>query len=206
MSVLKLTIDRQSEKLVTLNGSPLSLPALFEYNVKPLQIQVVDPISAAFPTYSLVDLAAYGLRVGIWPTPTGTAAGPASLALQTVWVWDAVNKWFTGSLDLGTAALESYIGALSEKTAYFEVTLTLAGERITLLQELVTLKAVGDEGSITAPTPADTYYTKADSDARFFKKVGDAGEVLVLKSPNGLWGRELGVADDGSAIDNIINL
>ena len=83
MSLLKLTIDRQSNILVNVNGTATTLPALFLYNVKPLQIQVVDPPGLLNSPYTSVNLVGSTLRVGIWPAPTGTAGGPAALALQT---------------------------------------------------------------------------------------------------------------------------
>lgn len=206
MSLLKLTINRQNNTLVDLNGTPTALPALFQYNVKPMQIQVVDPTGLFNSPYSAIDLSSYSLRVGLWPTPTGSAGGPSSLAIQTTWTWSAANKYFTGSLDLAAAAIESYIGTSSEKTAYFEVTLSQSGNRITLYQGTVTLKAVGDEGTTTAPGAADTYLTRAETQAGFVPRVMENGGVIIIPDANGVYALELGCNTDGSMRANIVTL
>lgn len=207
MSALNLYIDRQNKKLVDYNGSVVSLPALFQGNVVDLKIAILDPTgSKTGARYSLVNAGSYGLRVSVGATPTGTAGGPTPLALQNSFTWNASDSTFSGSLELNTAAIDSHIGTAASAVAYFEVNLTLAGNRTTVLQEAITLRAVVDEATTTAPTPTESYFTNNESLALFVKKVGNAGEVIVLKSPNGVYGREIGVADDGSAIDNIITL
>lgn len=206
MSLLKLTIDRQSNILVNVNGTATTLPALFLYNVKPLQIQVVDPTGLLNSPYTSVNLVGSTLRVGIWPAPTGTAGGPAALALQTTWTWDATNLWFTGSLDLGAAALESAIGTNTSGTFYFEVTLIQSGNRITLFQSTITVKAVGDEGTTTSPTPVDTYPTRAEARSEFVPRIMENGGTIVIPDANGVYALELGCNTDGSVKMNVVTL
>lgn len=207
MSALNLVIDRQSRKLVKFNGSIEAIPSIFQGNVIDIKVAVVDPTgSLAGAAYSKVNLGSYGLRVSIGATPTGTSGGPTPLALQNTFTWDSVDNSFSGSLACNTSAIDSHIGSAASQTAYFEVNLTLSGDRTTILQETFTLKAVVDEATTTAPTPTDSYLTSAEVLALFVRKVGANGDVIVLKSPSGIYGRELGVADDGSAIDNIITL
>jgi len=128
------------------------------------------------------------------------------LALQDTFSYDSSSHWFTGTLDLNTAGVNSHIGANSSATAYFEVNLTLAGNRTTILQTTFLLKAVVDELTATVPTPTDQYLTKAEMLSTFARLVGANGQTIILKSPGGIYGRELGVNDDGTAIDNIITL
>jgi hypothetical protein len=206
MSVLRLVIDRQNKQLVNYLGSVIQLPALFQTTVPTLQIGVVDPTGNVMAPYSLVDLTGYGLRASVGDTPTGTAGGPAPLALQDTFVWNAATKYFSADLSLTGAAIDSFIGSLASRGAYFEINLTLNGNRDVLLQIPVTLKAVVDELTSTAPGPTDQYLTKAECLALFAKLIMDLGQRQVFRSANGVYGREIGVNDDGSALDNLINL
>lgn len=205
---LKIYIDRQAKALVPYLGSVTVIPPLFQSNVLDLEVYFLDPTGALMnsATYSLVEMGAFGLRVAIGPPPTGASGGPTPLAIQTGFVWDAANKKFVGSLALNTTEVDAYIGALTERQAYFEVNLTNGANRDTRLQIGCTLKAVVDEQTSTSPTPADSYLTKNEILATLLKKQGDPGDVNVLVSPNGQYARELGVNDDGSARDNIIQL
>jgi hypothetical protein len=206
MSLLRLAIDRQNKALVSFNGSPTSIPALFQGNTQDFEITFVDPPTGLQGSYTKVDLGTDGLRVAIGDTPTGTPGGPTPLAIQTTWTWDSANKNFTASIALNTAAIDSFLGTAASKQAYFEVNVTTAGNRITTLQTTFPLDAVVDEQTSTAPTPTDQYLTKAEQLAAFVQYISANGKTIVLKSPSGIYGRELGVADDGSPIDNIITL
>lgn len=206
MSALKLVINRQSRSLVNYGGGILSVPPLFQSNKQDLIVQVVDPTGSFGSPFSIVNLNGLGLRVAVGQTPTGTSGGPTPLALQTTWTWNATNSWFTGTLELNTAAVDSYISSAAARDAYFEVNIVDGSDRKTILQEVFSLKAVVDEATSTAPTPTDSYLTTAESLATFVKKTGGNGEVIILKSPGGIYAREIGIADDGSLIDNIITL
>lgn len=193
-STLKLSIDRQNRRLIT----PTSFPDLFQSNIISLQVQVFDPAPTTLQPPTIVDLSAYGLRAAVGSKPTGASGGPTPLALQNTFVWDATNKWFTADLALNVAAIDSYIGALDSIQAWFELNLTLAGDRTTILQTVFTLRAVVDEGTSTAPSPADVYLTKAETLALLAAKLD-----RIMKSPAGTWARELGIADDGTPTDSI---
>lgn len=204
MGLLRLFIDRQNKTLVNYNGtgSVTNLPGLFQSNVVTLQISVVDPISS-LGTYQLVDLNGFGMRVSIGDTPTGTAGGPTPLALQDTFVWNAGGKYFQADLALNTAAIDAFIGAAAAKGAYFEVNITGPSGRDTILQTGLTLKAVVDELTSTAPNPVDQYFTKAEVLALFALKVGKPGDRIVFVSADGTALRELGVNNDKSGLDNL---
>lgn len=208
MSRLKLAIDRQNRALVARNGSRTSPPALFQYNLQEFQIQVVDPTGeiGTSSVYSNVDLNGSSLRVAITPTPTGTAGGPTVLALQTTWTWDATNQWFTGSIDLSPTTIGDYIGTASSKDANFEVTITTGGNRSTIYQATVSLRAAGDEGTASAPTPSELYLPKSESDARYVKHVMDNGGTIVIPDSNGVYALEIKCNTDGTAGFNVITL
>lgn len=206
MSLLRLSIDRQNKTLVNFNGSASSIPGLFQGNTQDFEITFVDPPTSLQGSYTKADVGTDGLRVAIGQTPTGTAGGPTPLAIQTSWTWSSSNKNFSASIALNTTDIDSYIGTAASKSAYFEVNLTTGGNRITILQTQFTLFAVVDEQTSTTPATGDRYLTAAESIAAFVKFINDNGATIVLKSPGGIYGREIGVADDGSAIDNIITL
>lgn len=197
-SILKLTADRQGRKLASRNGSVATMPDCFQSNTLSLQVQVVDPTGDFTNPYSVVDLAGFGLRASVGQTPTGSAGGPAPLALQDTFVWDAVNKWFTADLALNTTAIDNFIGSAPSIQAYFELNLTSSGNRITILQTPFTLRAVVDELTSNVPAPTDVYLTKAEILALLSAKLDK-----VIKSQGSIYGRELGVADDGTPTDAI---
>lgn len=207
MSALNLVIDRQSRRLVDYSGSVTRIPDIFQGNVIDFKVTIVDPTgSVSGAVWSKADMGSYGLRMAIGATPTGTSGGPTPLALQNSFTWDPVDKSFSGSLECNTSAIDSHIGSAASAPAYFEINLTLAGNRITILQETFTLKAVVDEATSTAPTPTDVYLTKAECLALFAKFVNGAGDTIIVKSPGAIYGRELGIGDDGAPVDNIITL
>lgn len=200
-SVLKLVVDRQNRKLISYNGTVSQIPDLFQSNLVSLQVQIVDPPITSLQNPSIVDMAGYGLRASVGATPTGSSGGPTPLALQDTFTWDAVNKWFTGDLALNTTDINTYIGALNVKAAYFELNLTNAGDRNTVLQQAFNLRAVVDEGTSTAPATTDVYLTKSDILALLAAKLDK-----VMKSPDGTWARELGIDNNGVPFDNIDHL
>jgi len=202
MGLLILTVDRQAETLVSYLGSVPSLPPLFQSNVKTIRVQVVDPTGNPMNPYSLVDLAGYGLRASVGDTPTGTAGGPTPLALQDTFVWNAAGSYFQADLALNTIAIDGFLGAAPAKQAYFEINLTFAGNRTTILQTIFQLKAVVDELTSVAPTPTDQYLTKAECNALYAKKIGLPGERQVYTSASGLHQIEKGCNDDGSEMSN----
>lgn len=206
MSALNLVIDRQNRKLVNFGGSIVAIPSIFQGNVIDLKITVVDPTGLLNPAYSKVALGSYGLRVSVGATPTGTSGGPTPLALQTSFTWDAADSSFSGSIACNTVAIDGHIGSGAQATAYFEVNLTLAGNRTTILQETFNLKAVVDEASSTSPTPTDSYMTTAESLATFARFSNSAGAVILLVSPDGTRAVELGCNNDGTFSVNEIEL
>lgn len=210
-SQLNLTIDVQNNRLVSVNGTPTSLNNFFQDNTKKLSIQCVNPSqNATSPqvtsqSFTTLDMTGFGMRVAIGPPPEGVT-GPPVLALQDTMVWDAVNKVFTGSLALNTTGIDSYLGDASSNTAYFEVNLTINGQRITILQIQFTLFAVVDELTGTVPTPADKFLTAAETVAQFVPRQMANGDTIVIPSQNGVYALELGCNNDGSVKMNVITL
>lgn len=204
---LTLVVDLQNQVLVSLNGSVTQMPDLFQSNTVSLRVQGVNPTGILFApgnpngAYTVVDLAGFGLRASVGQQPTGSSGGPSPLALQDTFNWDATNKWFYADLALNTTDVDNYIGSLPLKQAWFELNLTNAGNRTTILQVNFNIKAVVDELTSTVPTPTNQYLTKAEILALLASKLD-----RLIKSPSGTYGRELGVADDGTPTDSIDKL
>jgi hypothetical protein len=205
-SPVLLAIDGNTKQLVNFNGSATALPDFYQSNSQLFRVQVVDKSANVIDAYTVRDLTGAGLRMAIGDTPTGASGGPTPLALQDTFTWDSDNKWFYATLAFNVVAVDTFIGSAASKTAYLEINLTESGSRTTLLQQTFTLKAVVDELTSVAPTPTDQYLTKAEILNQFVKKVGDAGEKIVLKSPNGVYGLEFGVNDDGTVDMDVITL
>lgn len=207
MSVpIRLSVDRQNRTLVVFQGSVANLPPLFQSNTQAFIIMVVDQDpSNPLGGYVLADLNGVGLRMAIGAKPQGTT-GPTPATVETGWIWDATNKWYTGTLALNTAAIDTLLGASDTVQAYIEINTTEATGRTTILQKTFTLNAVVDELGSIVPTPTDQYLTKSECLQLFAKLVGLPGERIRLIDPNGLYARELGCDVDGSSIDNDITL
>ncbi len=209
-SDLFLVANLQTGALVSFNGSASSLPALWQYNTRNLRLQFVNPNPTTLPlgssSYSPQNLNGYLPRVAITPTPTGTGGGPAVLAIQTVFVWDNTNQWFTGSLALNTSAVDSFIAAAASATAHFEITLIQPdATRFTAFGGPVTLNAAGDEGTSTVPTPTAQYLTADEIKALFVPRIMAAGDVIQFISPDGTKKAELGLANDSTWSTNYVS-
>lgn len=202
---MRVAIDRNARALVAFQGSVTQIPDLFQSNSVDFQVYVVEETGNVAPRYQLADMSNYGLRISIGTTPTGTSGGPTPVALQDTFTLNAAG-YFEGTLAMNTAAVDALIGSSVSVGAYIEFNLTYLGTRITIYQNTCTLKAVVDELTSTSPAATDVYLTKAESLNTFCLKVGELGFRLVLRSANGTYGRELGVDNDGSPIDNIITL
>lgn len=201
---LKLAIDRQKRSLAPYLGRVTAMPSLFQSNSQRFEIVIVEPTGSIQTPYADIDCTGLSLRISVGETPTGTAGGPTVKAFQIL-TWDADEECFIGDLALNTAAIDSYLGALSEKSGtYFEANLVEGSDRSTILQTTFTLKAVVDEGSSTVPTPTDQYPTLVEADARYAQKSMPAGEVLQITSSLGTYTRILGVDEGGNRIDEVI--
>ncbi len=207
MGLLSLVVDRQGKKLASFNGSVVAVPDLFQSNVQTIRVQVVDPTGNLSSPYTVIDLASAGLRVSVGdPATTIGTTGGTPIALQDTFVWNAAGKYFQADLALSVAAVDTFLGVASSKTAILEINTTLAGARETILQATFNLRAVVDELTSTVPTPTDQYLTKAETLAGFVKFINSPGDRIVLKSANGVYGLELGCNDDGTMLANVITL
>lgn len=179
-----------------LNGGAFLLPKFNKYEAVPFEIVIVKPDGLRF---SRLDVSALSLGVAI--NDSFDSATP--LAYQNTWTKDEVLNVFSGELNLNTAALNSYLGASETKTAYFEITMSEGTARSVIFIASVTLQnSVTQSGAVT-PSPVDEFYTKAQADSQFVRKIED-GFITVTSKPLGTYQRVIGVDDGGTPIDQIL--
>lgn len=207
-SDLLLAVDMQNRQLASFNGSVTTF-RLSQDNVVSLKVMCLNPSatsSPATPRYVLQDMAGLALQAEVGPTPEGNPH-PAVLASQPALVWDPTNKWFAGDLDLNTEGIDTFLGTRSSDTAYFELSLIINSGLVTILPQLpFTLLAVLAGLGGQSPTPAQSFYTSAQSDSKFVPQVGAPGQTFQLVSPNGLLGIEVGCDNNGNLTTKEITL
>lgn len=207
---LKLSVDRQNKALFGKAGFASNLSEQFQSNEIDLEVEVCDPAGIT-GTPAPLEMSAFGMRVSIGDTPTGSSGGPTPLALGIL-TWQPATftpspSRFVGTLALNTAAIDTYLGVLPSRSAYFEINLTIAGKRKTIYQSQITIKAVVDEGTSTVPTPTDSYLTKNETLSTFLRKTMLPGETINTQSPDGTsWGVEIAVNNNGSISLNAVKL
>lgn len=209
---LQLFIDIKNRRLVTSLTSPgeFRLPALIQGEVINFQVFFVQPTGNPVAPLEYVDFSGSTLEIGICGgtgQPTGTLDDPDPTTAAYQNVFSEITNGFSGQLDLRTQEIADLIGSGSSKSSTFEVELTPPAENgIKYLQTPVTIKAAVIEPGSTVPQPKGDYLLKTEAEAGYVKKVGDDGDTIIMTSPNGRYQRILGVRDDGSRQDDVIDL
>ena len=127
------------------------------------------------PTYTTIDPSGISAKVAIGPGD-GT---PDALATT----FSVSGQTLTGLFQLNTAALQSAVDA--GEVLYFEIKTVESGYATTPIQLRADVRDSVTDASATAPTPAEDYMTRAESTGTFVKKVGTAGEAIILTSSGG---------------------
>lgn len=206
MGLIKLAIDRQNKELVEFNGSAVTLPPLYQTNTQPFRIQVVDSTGDPGTPYVAVDCTGLSLRVVITGVVTGGNDTLLAGTLEADWSYDAVNDWFTGSVDFNTAEISTFIGANAYKAAFLEINLMDGGSPTTLFGAKsgatnAIINANGDDLLGTAPAPSDTYLTEAQTEALWLSGAGSPEGVKTAGVGRTYWdttGKILWIKDSGT--------
>lgn len=146
----------------------------------------------------------------------GPAAGSEAIkAAQYTWTAvpsadsDGLSGYFTATLNLNTDAMNTAVGSSDKFDTIAEFRLLLNGTLEYIVQANVSILAVvKDPGSAASvPTPAAEYLKVSDALGMFplwdnRNHAANAGRNIIFVSPGTAALRELGVADDSSAIDN----
>lgn len=182
------------------NGGIFALPPFNKYETIPLEIVIVQPDGSQFNKFSRVDISSLSISVAI--NDTYDDASP--LAYQPTFSKDEDTNTFSGELALNTVAMNAYIGAASTKDAFFEIEIQEGTARSKIFLAEIELQNSVTTTATTTPTPIDEFYTKAQSEQQFIKRVMPAGEQITMTSPSGTFQRIIGVSDAGQEIDQVL--
>lgn len=194
-SRLKLYVDWYNKKLQASLASrgPASLPALYQYDVLPLQIYVVEPDPDAGPNgTSIIPVSGKALQVGISGSMEGTV-----IASQNVFDTNTDENYFFANLALNSAALDSFLTEDS-KTVYFEIEMVEGTATTTLLQATSSLRRVVLTDAAVGTVPGQTPVSLEMMNQMFLKKYADPGDRLILPSEDEVYKTELYTGNDGS--------
>jgi len=176
------------------DGSPYTIPALTVGDELQLVLTFLRRTSGSIrPSFSSINPSGISCKVAIGPRDGSPDA------LQTTFT--VTGQTLTGVLNLNTAALSSAVNA--GEALYLEIKLVESGYAYSVFSTRVTVnKSVTDSGA-TAPTPVEDYMTRAENLGTFQKKVGTAGEALILTSAAGVR-IALSASDSGTLEVNIV--
>lgn len=204
---LKLTVDWFAKRLIRSPSSstPFTLPAFFQGDIVPVQVQIVEPTSGGgVNSFDIVPVSGMALKLGVSDTPTGTPTTPAPFVTQFTWSQDTNSNFFFADVAFNTANLNTFLGASASKTAYLELEITDGSYITTILQDVITIKSEVIETGSLSVAPGQTALSMEVALQLFPKKMMNAGETLTFVSPDGLRRRITGVRDDGSAQDDML--
>lgn len=218
-----LYIDIQSQPgrmLAGLNGgNPPQFTGFFQGQHLQLRIWPVRPSGTSIGNaFTPVPLTAFdGIKIAVGkragtPTPLALAGMGTSypFAAQTTPDSDGVSGYWSGELNLNTTAMNTEIGSNDTATAWLEIVVVRSGNPRVILQQQITITAVvlDPSGAVSLPGAATEYFTKDEIRALFVpwdarNRAECSGRRIILTSPAGTATREIGVADDGSGVDNL---
>lgn len=155
MANRNITLNRQNLTIVPYHGSLAGLAPFFQNNLLTFRIQVVDPSGDPFSPWDVVDYAgASGLTFTISSRATGTVADSDEFvlaeALEADWTWDAVNKWWTGSVNINTPAVAAWLGILDKRNALLEIQVITGNDPITIFFHEILIRSSASAGSLSA--------------------------------------------------------
>lgn len=170
-----------------------------KYENAPLEIVLIepDPNTPGPNNFIRVDITDLSLKVVI----NDSLDDATPLVQQTTWTKNTGDSTFTGYLDLNTGTMNTYMGS-ADKTPYFEIEITdSGGGRVKVLTEPCDVIVGVAQVTTTSPDPSQVYYTAAEIEGMFMRRILGPGETLTLQ--NNVGGqRILGLRDDGTPQDD----
>lgn len=185
-------------------GTDLALEAGFFYDGELIDVSVFASI-----TCEVRDAATRTSLV----LATKTLAGSEINAAMTSDQWQAgthQHALFAWTSDETRWDLQGQL-ARSYWLVIHAITTDSPPRRVTLGATTLVVREDGAGEPANSPTPGDpTFLTAAQTQALIGLVVrpgtNPAGMTVMLRSPSGLWGRLIGVDDDGQAVDSIVAL
>lgn len=196
---LPLTIDilgRRFTASQTSKADPAKLVLRQGETVK-AQLFFVDStagtLSSPFPSYWAP--AGLTIKLGIC---AGAPTGGSDTLLVYQDTWTEISNGYQGSLNINTVAIASALASASSVECTIEIEVTESGESpVKLVQAACTITAAVIDDGAAIPTPAAEYPTRNEANATYVKRIGLAGETIVLVSPDGTKAVELACTDAG---------
>lgn len=163
----------------------------------PFEVVIVEPNPDGGPnSFVRVDITDLSLKMAINET-LGSATPKAE---QTSWVKDTSRNVFSGTLDLNTSAMNTYIDG--DKSPYFELEIYDGTNRVKILQETCDVAQSLMPVTTTSPDPARVYLTYEEMLGIFVPRVMGPGETLTWRDFNGNNLRIFGTRTDGTPQDD----
>ncbi len=205
MAAQELIIDLQRKLFVAdLRGAEWQFPSPYHsenlcLNVRFLKLNPEGDPFFNLGHFTLVPISGSALTIAILQASNNTV-----LASQTSWTYDSGTNIITGFLNLFQSAMVTAIGSSASLVCKIVLKIVTASDGTYVVTSPLTVLLDPIVAGVPAPTPSFAYYTAAEMDARYLKKISDPGETWTSKSPDGVHQRILGMRNDGSAQDDVI--
>lgn len=199
----KLFINWTTKKRQSGENSSAPEPTLIfhKYEQVPFEIVIVEPVPGRtdLNSFQRIDIANLTLSV----TVNEALDDGSLLALQETWTKDTTENKFSGSLNLNTAAFNTWLGSTAEKSAYFEVQLLDSdGDRVKVVSEACLVRLGVLQTTTASPDPNQNYLTVEQAQGLFVPRILQLGENISWADTNGTIFRTVGTDANGTAIDD----
>jgi len=155
---ITLVIDRQNRVLIQYGSAVAQLPALSQCDIINFLIQIADPPSQTLggaPTIiTTADVSGGAPRVTVAQKATSILANqPPNILAYTYeagWAWNAGLQGFTGTLNLNTLQMQTFLAGAESGQVEFEVRFSSGGILNTILpgpDNRITVLANDDPGA-----------------------------------------------------------
>ena len=190
---LFVNVTRRLLQASTTDGTSVDVPEFTYGDTYDLKVCLLEQTGTIRPAFTVLAPGSLGLKVGIG------VRGSTPLVLQDTFT--PSGNFLIGSLDCTPAG---YASAIDAGTPLYLEIKAGDGNFKTVFQELCTNRRSVTTVTSVAPAPSADYYTRAEIDALFLKKVNGPGVTVTWTSPDGLSQRISGCNDDKSAQDDVI--
>lgn len=196
----KIYIDWLNKKLKAgpNTSTPFTFPDLFQGDVTPYQITIIEPDPSDPTRYQIVDNANMALKMAVSAQPIGTAGSPTPFVTQFSWSKDSSIKAFYADVAFNTAELDTFLGSAHSAQAYLEFEITEGASVATAWQGIVTVKADVIEAATGAVAAGETLLSLEVARQMFATWLWEAGRQMISVSPDGTRQTVLHTDDDGS--------
>jgi hypothetical protein len=177
---------------------PVATMGFLKYEQYPFEVVLIEPDpDGGAHDFVRVDITDLSLKMAI----NDTLEDSTPLAEQTSWSKNTSTNVFSGTLNLNTSAMNTYISAT--KAPYFELEVSDGTNRVKILQEVCAVAQSLLPVTTTSPDPSRVYLDYNENLGIFVPRVMGNGESITIPSPNGAYQRILGCNDDGTRRDDI---